>query len=72
MSFHDAQRADEVTLGDRISVKNIDGEWVTGKVIELALLGNDFKTIRITVLLDDKTILQFHRVPDASILYEFE
>lgn len=70
MSFHDTQRADEVTLRDRISVQNDDGEWVTGKVVELALCGDDFETIGITILLDDKTIFQFHRMPTAPILYE--
>lgn len=70
MSFHDTQRAAEVNLRDRISVRNDDGEWVTGKVIELALLGDKWETIGITILLDEKTIFQFQRTPDAPILYE--
>lgn len=70
MSFHDTQRADEVSLRDRISVQTDDGEWVTGKVVELALLGDFFETVGITILLDDKTVFQFHRMPDAPILYE--
>lgn len=70
MSFRDTQRAIEVSLRDRISLKNDDGEWVEGKVVELALLGDDFQTVGITILLDDETILQFHRMPDAPILYD--
>lgn len=70
MSFHDTQRADEVSLRDRISLQADDGEWVTGKVTELALLGDNWETISITILLDNKTVLQFHRMPDAPILYD--
>lgn len=71
MSFHDTQRAIEVSLRDRITLKTDDGEWVTGKVIELALLGDDFETVSITIILDNKTVLRLHRVPDAPVLCEF-
>lgn len=69
MSFHDTQRADEVTLRDRITIKADSGEWITGKVIELALLGDDMMDVQITILLDNETILRFDRAPSAPILY---
>lgn len=70
MSFRDTQRADEVTLRDRVSIQTDDGEWVTGKVIELALLGDAMVNVRITILLDNGTVLWFDRAPAAPILYE--
>jgi hypothetical protein len=68
MSFTDCIRADEVSLKDRLTVETEDGNWVTGKVIELALLGDDMKNIGITLLLDNETVLRFDRKPNAYLI----
>lgn len=68
MSFHDTQRADEVSLRERISLRNDDGVWVTGKVIELALAGDKWQTVAITIRLDDGTVARFSCMPDTPIL----
>jgi hypothetical protein len=70
MSFTDYQRADETSLTDRLTLRTDDGGWVTGKVIELALLGDDMTDIRITLQLDNGTTLRFDRKPDTQLIYE--
>jgi hypothetical protein len=63
-------RADEVHLRDRITIKDSDGEWVTGKVIELALFGEQYETISITILTDFPRLVRDHFVPDHLITCE--
>ena len=71
MSFGDTMRADEVGLRDRITVEHPDtGDWITGKVIELALLGDNWETVRITLITDTGFGVYINRTPDAPIIYE--
>lgn len=51
MSFTDFIDVSELTLRDRISVPR-GTVWVTGTVVELALLRDDATRVRITLRLD--------------------
>jgi hypothetical protein len=68
MPFQDTQNAEDTHLTDIIQVQD-DGEWVAGKVIELALIGEAMVNIAITILLDDKTIRRIERGPHDPISY---
>lgn len=70
MSFTDTITVGELHLASRVSIK-ADGTWVTGKVIELALLGDDMKDVRVTLLLDDETTRRFDRPPTTMVIYEW-
>lgn len=71
MSYGDTQRADETALRDRITVTTDAGDRVTGKVVELALHGDKYETILITILAaDPPRLVRIRRTPDAPIEYE--
>lgn len=69
VSFIDSLTMAELSLRDCITIRADDGELVTGKVIELALLGDDMHDVRVTLELDNKTVLSFDRAPDHTIWY---
>lgn len=71
MAFTDTIRVDELNLADRISIKDALGEWVTGEVIALSLLGEDHEQHRITLELDDGYTVCFDRAPDVSVILEW-
>jgi hypothetical protein len=56
VAVEDLQLRDHVTLRD-------NGEWVTGKVVELALHGDKYETIIVTLLTDVPNLRRIHRVP---------
>jgi hypothetical protein len=72
MSFTDTGRVDELHLCSRISLRADDGKsWITGKVIELALLGDDEVDIRITLKTKDGETIVLDRTPDTMIILEW-
>jgi hypothetical protein len=60
----------DISLAARITIENDEGERFTGKVIELALLGDEMVDIQITLLMDDYTELSFARKPDTFVTRE--
>lgn len=69
MSFVDSQRADEVGLSDHLTVQHPDtGEWLTGKVVQLTLMADDF--IRITLQTGSGYAFYIDRRPTDLIIYE--
>ena len=72
MAFTDYIRVDELHLAARVSLKDDAGEWVTGKVIELALLGDDHTTHGVMLQLDKGAVVRLDRTPDTSAILEWE
>lgn len=61
MTYSYTASVDNLRLRTRVRLK-VYGGWITGKVIELALLGDDMADVRITLELDgDKTVRSFDR-----------
>lgn len=59
-----------ILLGSRITIEDDEGKRFTGKVIELALLGDEMVDTQITLLMDDYTELSFARTPDTLVTYK--
>lgn len=73
MSFEGYTTVAELSLTDRISIRDLAASyasWVTGKVVELSLLGDDMHDIRVMLLLDDGTTQNFDRAPDCTVIRE--
>lgn len=70
MSFPDTVNVGELSLTDRVRIREGE-EWVTGKVIELALIGDDMEDVRVTLRLDNGTELMFDRTPDTTVIMEW-
>lgn len=70
MAFTDTVRVDELHLADRISIQTL-GQWVTGEVIALALLGDDHKQHRIMLQLDEGETVCFSRTIGTSVILEW-
>jgi hypothetical protein len=70
MSFTDLLAVAELCLGTRVTMRGDDAyaSWYTGKVTELALLGDDYHDIRVTLLLDDGTEVRFDRDPEHNVI----
>jgi hypothetical protein len=70
LEFRDTQRADEISLRDYIQIRDDHGEWIQGKVTELALHGETYETILITLLVTDPPrLVRIRRLPGDSISY---
>lgn len=70
MAFHDSVAVGELELAVRISIKH-EGVWLTGKVVGLALLGEDRHTVRVTLELADGRIRFFDRPPTCNVTIEW-
>lgn len=71
MSFTDTTTVKEVYLCTRISIRDDDDTWVTGKIVALELLGDEQRDVRVTLLLDNETVLSFDRAPDTLVIIEW-
>jgi hypothetical protein len=69
MSFGDTQRADDVSLGEHITVNHPDGpdRWITGKVVALTLMADG--SIRIRILLGNGYAFDLDREPGAPVIW---
>jgi hypothetical protein len=68
--FRDTQRADETRLRDYIKVRANHGDWVEGKVTELALHGDRYETVIITILAQNPPrLVHVRRLPGDPISY---
>jgi hypothetical protein len=73
VAFHDTGRVDELHLADTVSIRDDNGNWITGKVIELALLEDDPEGPRRVVLKiknPDETV-SLDRTPDTMTVIEW-
>jgi hypothetical protein len=72
MSFVDYGTVEELSLRSHISIKDDDGNWVKGKVIELSLLGDDMVNRRITLQTGDNTVITLDRAPKTTTILEWD
>lgn len=71
MSFTDYGTVDELSLCDLISLQDDTKTWITGKVIELALLGDDMIDVRVTLETKTGETVRLDRAPNTMIILEW-
>lgn len=72
MTFTDTGTVDELSLRDLISIKADDGNWLTGKVVELSLLGDDETDVRIGLKTSAGDTFWLDRAPGTTVIMEGE
>lgn len=70
LEFRDTKRVDELRVRDYIKIRDDHGEWIEGKTVELALHGDKYETILITLLVTDPPrLVRIRRMPGDPISY---
>lgn len=72
MSFTDTGEVGELHLRSSISIKDDDGKWIKGKVVELALLGDDMLLHRVGLQTENGTVIWLDRTPATMTILEWD
>jgi hypothetical protein len=72
VSFTDTGTVDELSLRDQISLRADDGNWITGKVVGLSLLGDDETDVRIVLKTSAGDTFFLDRSPETAVILEWE
>jgi hypothetical protein len=71
VAFTDTGTVDALSLRDLISIRTDDGNWLTGKVVGLFLLGDDETNVRIGLKTGTGNTLWLDRTPDTTVILEW-
>jgi hypothetical protein len=72
MAFTDTGTVEELSLRDLISIEADDGNWVTGKVVDLSLLGDDEIDVRIGLKTKAGDTFWLDRAPETVVVMKWE